>query len=544
MSNIVFSALGGLQEVGANCYLYGVKSSNNYIMVDLGVGFKDPKYNFLESFFPDLGYLKHRKRKLQALFVTHGHEDHIGAIEYHAEFLQDVPIYATAFTADLLKQKLRYHRHKGKKLTIIPVVPGGTAHVGDFSVKFIPIEHSIPEANMLLIQTDHANVLHSGDFRINPQTFEPAHVRKYLPKRIDYFMCESTNANKNRAYEPETNILPALTKAMEQAKSTVWLTMFSSNVMRLGNVLEVSQKCGRKVVFLGRSLQNYYDIALKNNYIKPSPNIVAVGSVGEYKPLELMFLVTGSQGEHNSFLQKLLNDQVRVPGVKLKKGDTLIFLSKPIPGNEIKVADLMNKLAIKEVNMITAEEGCLHVSGHAYRPEIETLIQAVQPNYIIPIHGENLHLKALERIAKSLGCEAQVVNNGDLIELAPKKPKLLDNIHWGKMSYEGWRNVSLQDTIFAQRRKCMFDGVVTINLLVKRGLIAEVALNIVGLFTKDELQGHEIVMIRRIEQLNDQLKNGTLAKSELDKAAKSIVKKFIRDTVGKKPIILPYCFYV
>lgn len=542
MNNIVFTALGGLQEVGANCYIYGRKNSNDYIMVDLGIGFRDAKYQFLESFLPDISYVTTAPRRIQALLITHAHEDHIGAIPYLVEELKDVPIYATALTIKLIKQKLSFSR-SSTKLKFIEVTPKAPFQVGDFTITYIPTLHSIPEANMLLMQTPYQNILHSGDFQIDTNTFKPAELQAMLPKDIEYFLCESTNAPKNKAYQAESTILPHLEEVIKGAQSTVWLTMFSSNIFRLNNVLKMAKECGRKVVLLGRSIKNYYSVARSLGYIEHS-DFLGEKDLKSVNLSKVLFILTGSQGEHTSYLKKLLYNEIAIPQVNIKKGDTVVFLSKPIPGNEMSVYKLYNKIAERGAHLATADDYLLHVSGHAYGPELELAIRTVGPKRVIPIHGESWQLSTLADISRSVGIKADYFECGDLIELTSDGPKHLDTVPWGKLSHEGRRNVSLNSSVFKARRKCMFDGNVSVALLVKDNLISAVDFNILGLFTEEELEKHIPYLTERALAINNNIKGGSTKVEDAGAAVKTLLRKFVKEKLGKKPAIKASVFFV
>lgn len=538
----VFVSLGGLEEIGLNCYLYGnySKKITNYIMVDLGIGFRDSKFTFVDTFIPDISMFKEKNNKLKALFLTHGHEDHIGAIEYHYKDISKIPIYATPFTADLVRSKLKYHNILNPN--IIEVEFGKKYLVDAFTITFLPIEHSIPESSMLLIEMKNLAVIHSGDFKINPNTFSNNSFSKYLPETINYLFCDSTNSDKNKDYKLEQSILADLNKIIQEAKETVWVTLFSSNVERLGNLIETATNNNKKIVLLGASVRNYYNIASKHGYIKSS-NVISIEDIKNYNNKDLLYIVSGSQGEPNSFLQRILQQEYN--GLKIKKDDRVVFLSKVIPGNEVKVSKLYNNIADKDALLYTSTNYNLHVSGHAYANQVEMLIQEVNPKYVIPIHGEKLQLKALYKIAQKLGYNTSIFQNGDLVSLLDNEPNIIDNIPFNKLSFEGFRNLSLADAPLRERRRIMFDGVVFISLIVKKYIIQkDIKVNIVGLLTEDEKLKYIPKLNKEILSINKDLSKKQInSTKDLKDNTKKIVKKFFKLLLKKRPHIIVESFY-
>lgn len=535
-------SLGGLEEIGLNCYLYGdyKKKLTSYIMVDLGIGFRDSKFSFVDTFIPDISMFKEKSNKLKALFLTHGHEDHIGAIEYHYKSIGKLPIYATPFTADLIRSKLKYHNITNPN--VIEVEFGKKYSIDAFNVTFLPIEHSIPEAAMLLIEMENTTVLHSGDFKINPNTFSNNGFSKYLPEKVDYLFCDSTNSDKNKEYKLEQSILEDLNKIIQEAKETVWVTLFSSNVERLGNLIDVATTNNKKIVLLGASVRNYYNIASKHGYIKSS-NIISIEDVKNYNNKDLLYIVTGSQGEPNSFLQRILQQEYN--GLKIKENDRVIFLSKVIPGNEIKVSKLYNNIVDKDAELYTASEYNLHVSGHAYAAQVDLLIKEVNPKYVIPIHGEKLQLKALYKIAEKSGYSSSIFKNGDLVSLLENKPKVIESIPFNKLSFEGFRNLSLADSPLKERRRIMFDGVVSVALVVKKHTIQkDIKINIVGLLTEEEKLKYIPSLNKEILAINKELTKKQVNNTKnLKDNTKKVVKKFFKLLLNKKPHIIVEFFY-
>ncbi|MGV3278180.1 ribonuclease J [Rickettsiales bacterium LUAb2] len=534
MKQLTFTALGGLEEIGLNCYLYGISNnkSTNYLMVDLGLGFKDYKFKFLDNFIPDISLIKQKNNQLEALLITHGHEDHIGAIEYHFSDLKNIPIYTTPLTADLIRNKLKT---RSKDANIIEVELGKQYQIGEFQVMFLPIEHSIPSATMVAINTEYGSLVHSGDFKVITDTFDANYIKEKLTFKPKYLFCDSTNSIKETKSEDESVIIPTLNEIIQNSKQAVWVTLFASNIERLANIIKIAKDNDRKVVLLGASVKNYYNVGVNHNYIKVH-NIISEEDAKDIAGDKLLYIITGSQGEERSFLHNMLFQGSKL--VKIRKGDTMIFSSKVIPGNEVNVGKIHNALAELEVNLFTSNKYKIHVSGHPSIEELTLLYAAVNPEYIIPMHGERLHIKYQQKLAKKLNYKSVTFKNGEVVNLSAEVPSIVDKVQFGKLHYESGRNISIDSDMFKERKKVMFEGLVNTSILIKNAKINEIKFNILGLLLEEEKKIYTKQLVKDITKRINNLSAKELKKLDLvELEVKKIIRKFFINTLQKKPPI-------
>ena len=432
---LLFLALGGSGEIGMNVNLYGTQGK--WLMVDLGLTFADSDYPGIDLILPELEFIEQRRHELVGIVLTHGHEDHIGAIPYLAADLK-VPLYATPFTAGLIAGKLEEEGLAGKvKLHVIP--RDGSIDLDPFKITFKALAHSIPEGNGLVIETPHGKIFHTGDWKIDdtPVLGTPSSdevMRAIGDSGILALVCDSTNVFQEAPSGSEAGVHAGLRQAVEEAKGRVLVTTFASNAARLQTLGQVSIECGRKLCVAGRSLDRILRVAKANGYLLDFPETIRFDEAMRLPRNEVMILATGGQGEPRAALSRVAFGSHEL---KLVSGDTVIFSSKQIPGNEIAIGRIMNALSDLGAITVTDRQLHIHVSGHPGRPELAQMYQWIRPEIVVPVHGEARHMAEQARFALACGVPKSIYQkNGDIVRLAPKGPKKLGEVRVGRLVLE------------------------------------------------------------------------------------------------------------
>ena len=469
---LLFVALGGSGEIGMNVNLYG--SRGKWLMVDCGLTFADHDYPGIDLVLPDLEFIEQRRRDLVGIVLTHGHEDHIGALPYMAADL-NVPLYATPFTAGLIAGKLEEEGLTGTvKLKIIE--RGGTFDAAPFRVTFVPLAHSIPEGNGLLIDTPHGKIFHTGDWKLDedPVLGKPSSAAALTAigdGGVLAMVCDSTNTFQEEASGSEASVHPGLLEQARKAKGRVLVTTFASNAARLETIGRVAVESGRTLCVAGRSLDRILKVARATGYLRDFPEVVRFDEAMRLPRNEVMIVATGGQGEERAALGRIAFGNHEL---KLVEGDTVIFSSKQIPGNEVAIGRIMNALSTLGVLTVTERQAHVHVSGHPGRPELAAMYGYMRPQMLVPVHGETRHLREQARFALSQGIpQAVVQENGQIIRLAPKGPKKVGDARVGRLVLDGDVILSADGSTIGERRKMGVNGLITVALAVDgRGQLA------------------------------------------------------------------------
>jgi ribonuclease J len=460
---LIFCALGGSGEIGMNVNLYGTQGK--WLMCDLGLTFADPDYPGIDLILPDLEFIEQQSKNLVGIVLTHGHEDHIGAIPYLAADLK-VPLYATPFTAGLIAGKLEEEGLTGQvKLYIIE--RGGSFDLAPFRIRYVPLAHSIPEGNGLLIETPYGKIFHTGDWKIDetpvlglPST--PETLKKIGDEGILALVCDSTNVFQNTASGSEGSVHAGLLDAVSAARGRVLVTTFASNAARLQTIGRVAIETGRQVCVAGRSLDRILKVARATGYLKDFPDPIRFDEAMRLPKSDVLIVATGGQGEARAALGRIAFGNHEI---KLAPGDTVIFSSKQIPGNEVAIGRIMNALSDLGLLTITERQAKVHVSGHPGRPELAEMYRWIRPQILLPVHGEARHLAEHARFGLSEGIgQAVVQKNGDLIRLAPGDPKKLGEVHVGRLVLDGDVILPADGSTLNERRKLSVNGVIAVAL--------------------------------------------------------------------------------
>lgn len=459
--DLLFTALGGIGEIGMNAYLYGL--DGDWLMVDLGVSFADDRLPGVDLVLPDIGFIEEQKGRLRGLLITHAHEDHLGAVPYLWPRL-GCPIYCTRFAAAILRRKLE-EAGVGSPATINVVEPGATIDLAPFSCRFLHVSHSIPEANAIAIETRLGRVLHTGDWKLDPAplvgtTTDVDGLEAFGAEGVLAMVADSTNVLSPGTSGSEAEVRDSLKDLIKAQPNRVVLTTFASNIARLETAIVAGRAAGREIVMVGRSMHRMIDAAKEAGYLKDLPPLVDERDAMSLPRHKALFLVTGSQGEPRAALQRIASGQH--PRVRIEAGDTAIFSSKIIPGNERTLYDLHNRLVDRGVEVITEEDHFVHVSGHPSRDEMASLYRWIRPTYAVPMHGEARHLHAHARFAEENGAkQAFVLQNGDLLRLAPGEPAIVGDVPTGRIAVENEDFVDAGDELFRTRRRLMNHGILT-----------------------------------------------------------------------------------
>lgn len=450
-----------------NVNLYG--NQGRWLMVDCGVTFADHSYPGIDLVLPDLSFIEERLDKLDGIVITHGHEDHIGALPYLADDL-GVPIYATPFTAGLIRHKLEEERI-ADRIDLRVIKPGAPFKVGPFGVEFVPMAHSIPEANALIIDTPAGRVFHTGDWKLDPAPLigKPASAAQLTAigdRGIDVLVCDSTNVFNADASGSESDVRTGLTEAVGKARGRVLVTSFASNAARVQTLGEVAKQAGRSLCVAGRSLDRIIKVARACGYLRDFPETVTPDQAMRMPRDKVLIVATGGQGEARAALARVAEGSHQI---KLEAGDTVIFSSKQIPGNEVAIGRIQNILAGRGVEMVTEKQAHVHVSGHPGRPELAQLYGWLRPKVLVPVHGEMRHLMEQARFGLSQGIPGTIVQtDGDLIRLAPGNPEKIGNAPVGRLVLDGDVILPADGGTINERRRLGAHGQISVAVAVTR----------------------------------------------------------------------------
>ena len=467
---LIYLPLGGAGEIGMNCYVYGYgpKDKERLILVDLGVTFPDMDTSpGVDLIFPDLAWLTKRRDQLEAVFITHAHEDHVGAVGHFFGEL-NVPVYARAFTANIARRKLSEHGFGEDTVKTVSPYPSAV-EAGPFKVSFVPVSHSIPESSSLLIETAGGRVFHTGDFKIdhNPivgEPFDEALWEEIAKGGIKAMICDSTNVFSPNAGRSESELGGNLTALIKGAEKMVVATTFASNVARVKTLAEAGARAGRSICLMGRAMRRMVEASIETGVLKDFPPVVSIEDARSIPRESLMLLVTGSQGERRAASAQLARGKFN--GIEMKEGDLFLFSSKTIPGNERGVISIMNQFSEMGVDIFDDNDGLYHVSGHANRPDIEKAHELMNPQMVIPMHGEHRHLRAHAKLAEEKGRASIVAVNGMMIELTGNAPKVAEYIETGRRYLDGSTQIGALDGIVRDRIRMSLNGHVIVTVIL------------------------------------------------------------------------------
>ena len=462
---LLFCALGGSGEIGMNVNLYGCRGQ--WLMVDLGMTFSGDEYPGVDLVFADLEFIEERREDLIGIVLTHAHEDHIGSVPYFAAEL-GVPLYATPFTADLVRRKLAEAGIEGDvELNVIDREHGSFA-LGPFEITYIPLAHSIAEGNALLIETPFGRIFHTGDWKLDddPLVGIPAteeELTQIGDEGVLALVCDSTNVFNPVASGSEGMVYQGLLEEVRRWEGRrVLVTTFASNVARLQTLGHIAEETGRALCVAGRSLDRIIEVAQDNGYLQNFPPVIDFDTAMGLPRGAVLILATGGQGEPRAALARIADDN---HSLGLSQGDVVLFSSRQIPGNELAIGRIQNQLAERGIEMVTDRQSDIHVSGHPGRPELETLYGWLRPDILVPVHGEMRHMQEQARLGRANGIEHAVVQqNGDIVRLAPGQPGKLAHVTAGRLVLDGDIIVPADGDAIVTRRRIARDGILIVTL--------------------------------------------------------------------------------
>lgn len=548
-SELVFLPLGGCGEIGMNlnAYGYGPAHDRRWIIIDVGVTFGGEDTPGIDLIMPDVSFFEEQGDRIDAIFLTHAHEDHIGAIGLLLPHLRTkAPIYATAFTAHLATAKLIERGQGHVNINVVPL--GGEIETGPFSVRYITLTHSIPEPNALALKTPLGTILHTGDWKIDPDPMlgeetDVAALTKLGDEGVLAMVCDSTNVFVDGESGSEGTVRKNLFELIASLKGRIAVTTFASNVARVATVIEAARLAGRSVCLVGRSMHKITDAAVATGVIRSLPDLIDEENAGSLPDDNILFLCTGSQGEARAALSRIARNDHR--NVSLGDGDTVIFSSRVIPGNEKGIYEMQNTLAERGIRIITDRSSGvpIHVSGHPARDELRQMYQWVRPEISVPVHGERRHIVEHAAYAKSLQIgQALTPRNGDLIRLAPGKPETIDIVASGRLYLDGNQLVPADSEALRERRGMAQWGVVSVAVAFDEDgdLVDGPIINARGLSEADGSAADEslIEVDEAVEQALGKLKRGKrLDDDEVEKTLVRSIKKQCEKTFGRKPYV-------
>jgi ribonuclease J len=541
---LVFLPLGGLGEIGMNAALYGFGSEEDrqWILVDCGMGFGgEENLPGIDVVYPDLRFIEEERHNLLGIFITHAHEDHIGALVEMWPRL-NAPVYATKFAIGLLETR-RLSEADAPKVDLREIVPGQRLKLGSFEVEYVPVAHSIPESNALAIRTPHGLVVHTGDWKLDNTpylgslTSEDA-FRALGDEGVLALVCDSTNVVREGTSPSESDVATNLAQLIKDAPHRVAVTTFASNVARIRSVAEAARECGREVVVVGRAMDRVVEVAKECGYLDGLPEFRSTENFGYMPRDKVVAILTGSQGEPRAALARIAQDEH--PDIALSAGDRVIFSSRAIPGNEKDVGSIINSLIEQGIEVITDRTELVHVSGHPRRGELAQMYQWTRPRIAIPAHGEPLHLSEHAKFARAQGVQEVVrAKNGTLVRLAPGPAEIIDNVPAGRLYRDGNIVIGAGERALPERRKLAFAGIVTVAIAIDdRGeLVGDPVIDAMGLPDKNR-QGRDLTDIIA-DTVADLLDNLPKAKLRDPDAVENTVHRAVRAAVnqewGKKP---------
>ena len=540
---LIYLPLGGAGEIGMNAYVYGwgAPGEERLILVDLGVAFPDMESTpGVDLILPDITWLKERADRLEAVFVTHAHEDHIGGVAHTHEAL-GAPVYARAFTANLARRKMAELGLPEDSVRTVSAWPE-QVDAGPFKVSFLPISHSIPESAALVIDTPAGRLIHTGDFKLDQtplvgEPFDPELWAEVSAGGVRALICDSTNVFSPLPGRSELSVGPAIETLVAEATGMVVATTFASNVARLKTLAEAGQRAGRSIVLLGRAMRRMVEAAAETGVLTDFPSVISPEDAQDIPRDNLMLLVTGSQGERRAASAQLARGKYN--GLELKEGDLFLFSSKTIPGNEKGVIRIINALSEKGVDVVDDSAGAYHVSGHANRPDLEQMHSIVRPQMLIPMHGEHRHLREHARLAEAGGMQSAVVVNGMMMDLTGNAPAVAEYIESGRTYLDGTVQIGALDGVVRDRIRMALNGHVIVTLILDEEdeLLGDPWCETMGLPETGSSRAALIEVLEAdLSQFLGRANPKTLRDDDsLEEALRRIVRQTAQVEIGKKP---------
>ncbi|MBF0329180.1 MAG: ribonuclease J [Nitrospirae bacterium] len=541
---------GGVEEIGLNMTLF--RYGDDMFLVDAGLMFPEDDMPGIDFVIPDFSYVLEHKDKLRGIILTHGHEDHTGALPFLLKELK-APVYGTPLTLALVRDKL--DEYKIENVSMVPVKPRGTIQLGVFRVEFIRVTHSIVDGVALGIQTPIGNVIHTGDFKLDPtpvdgELMDFHKFAEYGENGVVLMLSDSTNAEKGGFTFSEKEVRRAFEDIFYKKTGRIIIATFASNIHRIQQVIDVARQFGRRVMMCGRSMVTNSQIALELGYLKiPAETWVKLDKLKDMDDSKVVIITTGSQGEPMSVLSRIAAGEHKE--IKIKEGDTVILSAKMIPGNERSIGKIINHLMRKGADVIYEKVSEIHVSGHASKEELKLMMNMVKPRYFMPIHGEYRHLKYHARLAEKSGIPSEnifILEDGAVLEIAGEGAAVKGRVNSGRVLIDGKGSPAVEDVVLRDRKQLGEDGIVIVHLcmeqatkkiifgpeIISRGFIFEDA-------SQDLLNEVRELTAHTLSELDENLKSDI---SHISAKLRAALKKHFRSRMDRRPMIMPLIFEI
>ena len=542
--------LGGVEEIGLNMTLFEYNS--HIVVVDAGLMFPEEDMLGVDIVIPDFSYLLDNREKVRAVVLTHGHEDHTGALPFLLKEI-NVPVYGTPLTLGLVKEKLK--EHNLEHVELIPVAPREVINIGEFSIEFMRVTHSIVDGVGLGIKTPVGSVVHTGDFKLDPtpvdgQLMDFRKFSEYGEMGTLLLLSDSTNAEKGGFTFSEKEVRRAFEDIFSNTKGRIIIATFASNIHRIQQAIDVAVKYGRKVILCGKSIVSNAQIALDLGYLRiPEDTWLRLEDLKNLEDHEVVIITTGSQGEPMSVLSRIATDEHKF--IKIKDGDTVILSAKMIPGNERSIGRIINHLFRQGADVIYEKVSEVHVSGHASKEELKLMLNLVRPKFFMPIHGEYRHLVYHSKLARKLDIPKEnifIMKDGDVLEISGEEARKNGRVNSGRIFIDGKGVGDVEEMVLRDRLRLAHDGIVLILLgiekltgnivsgpdIISRGFVFEDA-------SQEVINNVKDLLSNTIKGLDKELiTDSSLLKARL----RNVLKKYLRDTMDRRPMIMPIIFEV
>ena len=536
---LFFLSLGGIGEIGANCYLYCC--DGKWIMIDLGLSFADEQFPGVDLLVPKIQFIEEIKDNLEAVIISHGHEDHAGAVAYLADHIK-CPVYASSFAKLLIQNRLK----EFGKLDTIELIEFDSSQkisLNNFNLRFIDTTHSIPQPQAIVIETSYGNLLHTADWKIdnNPTLGEPFSKNSFINlgnEGVLALIGDSTNADVPGYSGSESEVREELQQVFSRYINRIVVTCFSSNIARIINIVHAAKKNNRKIALIGRSMKKNIEAAMKSGLIDNNNIFISEEEASLIPKENLVIICTGSQGEKRSALYRIAYNSHR--NIHLEKDDVVIFSSRDIPGNEKSINALKNLLIRQRIEIITADDDLVHVSGHGHAEEIKQMYNWTKPYISIPVHGEPMHLASHKKISEASQVPVtKILQNGKCLKIAPGECSIVDNVDTGKLIVEGKYLYDSDSNFIKDRRRYSFEGLVMISILLNNdySIDKNIQLSLIGLPSeqlnsiKEEFKTEFVKNFTKLN--NDQKSSDQNVTDIVRKSLKFVLKNILQ----KKPEI-------